>query len=202
VRIEDETHGIEIRHENQAARVMPPRGFDPPVFLFGHLGVGLGLVWLVASQIRRKPDYRPVLLGTILPDLIDKPLGAALGLDSRLWGHTLAFFAILVLLDRLPALRGIGWLGGGVGTHFLLDQIWETPAVVLWPSLGWAFPNGALSVEFYWYVLLHDPVVQLGEAAGIAILIGFAWTQGIRSWDALRSFIRRGAVARASWDPK
>lgn len=181
---------------------MPPRRFDPRVFLFGHLGVGLGLVWLAASGIRWKPDYRLVLLGTILPDLIDKPLGLVLGLDSRLWGHTLLFFVMLALLDRLPALRGIGWLGVGVGTHLLLDQIWEAPAVVLWPALGWAFPTGALSVEFYWYVLLTDPVVQLGEAVGIAILAGFAWTQGIRSWDALRSFVRSGAVARASLDPK
>ncbi len=145
----------------------------------------------------RWPDYRLVLLGTVLPDLIDKPFGVALDLESRLWAHTLVFFLAIMSLSLLPRFAPVRWLGFGIGTHLLLDRIWEQPEIVLWPGFGWSFPVGAPTLEQFWYTFLHDPYVQVGEAIGLAVLIAFAFIQGIRSWAALREFLRDGALRGA-----
>lgn len=167
------------------------------MYALGHLGLGLGLAWLAAGRRSSRVDYRLVLLGAILPDLIDKPLGFALGLESRLWAHTLVFLAAVLAAAAVPDLRRAAWVGLGILTHLLLDRIWEQPYVVLWPSLGWAFPPDRVDLEGFLYVLLNDPVVQAGEVAGVAVLVLFARAHGIRSWSSLRAFLRSGRVASA-----
>src|SRR5207244_2185297 len=46
---------------------------ETPMFLLAHLGIGLGLAWLLAWKSPARFDYRLVLFGSILPDLIDQP---------------------------------------------------------------------------------------------------------------------------------
>src|SRR5256712_8842932 len=58
------------------------------VFLLGHLGIGLGLAWLLSTRSSVRIDYRLVLFVAILPDVIDEPLAFVLSLDGRLWDHT------------------------------------------------------------------------------------------------------------------
>src|SRR5206468_6608144 len=91
------------------------------MFLLGHLGIGLGLAWLLSWKSPARIDYRFVLLGAILPDLIDKPLAYVTGLDSRLWAHTFLFLFAILALSFVPALRGLRLVGFGVATHLLLD---------------------------------------------------------------------------------
>ena len=145
-------------------------------------------------------DYRLVLLGAILPDLLDKPLGMALQLESRLWAHTLVFVVTVLVVSAVPGLRQAVWVGFGILTHLLLDQIWEQPYVILWPTLGWGFPVDGPTVGGFLDVLLRDPVVQAGEIAGLVVLILFARANGIRSWSMLTTFLRTGVAGRAS-DP-
>ena len=166
------------------------------MFLLGHLGIALGLAWVLAWRSPTRVDYRLVLFGAILPDLIDKPLGYVLGLETRLWAHTFLFlFAILVASLARPwmALRFVGF---GVATHLLLDQIWERAYVVWYPAEGWWFPSAVFDTDRWFETLLHDPYVQAGELIGFAILVGFAWTHGIRSWSTLRAFLGHGALPR------
>jgi len=165
------------------------------MFLLGHLGLGLGLAWLATRKRTVDVDWRFLLLGTILPDLIDKPLGVVLDLEPRLWAHTLVFASVLCALSLAPHLRSLLWLAVGILTHFLFDAIWSQPWVILWPAYGWAFPPGGPTLEGYLYTLLHDPVVQAGEIIGAAVLVLFARAHGIVSWSALRAFLRNGRVA-------
>lgn len=104
------------------------------MFILGHLGIGSRLGALV-PRVRAAHAQRWLVLGTLLPDLVDKPLyygmklatgrdGAELGLISctRTIGHS-ALFALLVWL----ALRAVGRRGAalallaGMATHWLLD---------------------------------------------------------------------------------
>jgi hypothetical protein len=163
------------------------------VFVLGHLGLGLGLAWLVTSWRGRPIDFRLVLVGAVLPDVIDKPLGAILGLESRLWAHTLWFLAGFLLLGVLPPLRGLQWVGFGVASHLLLDLIWGQPNVVLWPFAG-PFLPGTMSLGGFLHVLLTDPYVQVGEILGTAVLFLFVWTFRLGSWSALGRFLRRGEL--------
>ncbi|HEX9341784.1 MAG TPA: metal-dependent hydrolase [Thermoplasmata archaeon] len=163
-------------------------------FLLGHLGIGLGLAWLLAWRSPARVDYRLILFGAILPDLIDKPLGYALGLQTRLWGHTLLFLFTVLALGLVPAWRGSRFAGFGVATHLLLDQMWELPHVVWYPAYGWGFPATPFSADVWFEALLHDPYVQAGEIVGFAILVAFAWVHGIRSWSAVRAFVGHGTL--------
>lgn len=167
------------------------------MYALGHLGIGIALAWLASYRRPWAVDYRLVLLGAILPDLIDKPLGAALQLESRLWAHTLVFVATVLAVTVIPGIRRLVWVGFGILTHLLLDRIWEQPHVILWPALGWGFPTDGVSLEGFLDILLRDPVVQAGEVAGLVVLVLFARAYGIRSWSSLRSFLRSGRVEHA-----
>ncbi len=135
-----------------------------------------------------------MLLGSILPDLIDKPLAAILHLSGRMWAHTLLFLAAILVLSLWPALRGLRWVGFGDAVHLLVDLIWQEPMVALWPLLGVAFPAGEQSFGSYFQILLTDPYVQFGEIVGGAILIAAAWHYRLFSWPRLRQFLRSGRL--------
>src|SRR5438093_9181073 len=104
------------------------------MFLLGHLGIGLGLAWLLSWKSPKRIDYRLVLFGAILPDLIDKPLAYVTGLDSRIWAHTFLFLFAILALSFVPVFRALRLVGFGVATHLLLDMIWIQPTVVWYPA--------------------------------------------------------------------
>lgn len=104
------------------------------MFILGHAGIGSRLGALVPRvQAAHAPGW--LLLGTLLPDLIDKPLyyamkaatgreGAELGLISctRTIGHS-ALFALVVWLVLRALRRRAAALAVlvGMATHWLLD---------------------------------------------------------------------------------
>lgn len=163
------------------------------MYLLGHLGIGLGTAWFVSSKARRPIDYRLVLVGAILPDLIDKPLGFLLGLDSRLWAHTFVFFAAVLAASAIPSVRSFVALALGIGTHLVLDRIWDQPWILFWPALGLDFPPDTVNLWNILQILVSDPLVAGGEVVGAIILVLFARAHGIRSWSTLKRFLRDGA---------
>jgi hypothetical protein len=165
------------------------------VFVLGHVGIGVAL-----AAPRLPPDARSLrflLLGTVLPDLIDKPLyyflslatgraGADLGLVSstRSFGHTLAL--CLLLYAILPRRLGMP-LAAGMLTHLFLDEmgdffalVWtregpprtgpDTSAAILFPLLGFHFPILPFSSAAEHVRALIDPYTVLGEALGAVLL--------------------------------
>jgi len=128
------------------------------MFPLGHVGIG---TQIVPPRIREQLRWRWLVLGCVLPDVVDKPLylGAMLlrraGEDhldllrgSRLFGHTLFFLALLVVAAaflRSAPLRAVSW---GVATHLVLDLVPDFAAGfffqfrtwLFWPLFGWGFP--------------------------------------------------------------
>ncbi len=170
------------------------------MYALGELGIGLGLAWLVSYRNRGAVDFRLVLLGSILPDLIDKPLGAILHLDARLWAHSLLFLGGLLAISLWPTFRGLRWVGFGDAVHLLVDLIWEQPMVAIWPLLGVAFPPGEQSFGNYLQILLSDPYVQFGEIVGGIILLATACYYHLFSWPRLKQFLRDGHLVRPATD--
>ena len=164
------------------------------MYTLGELGIGLGLAWLVSYRDRPAVDYRLVLLGAILPDLIDKPLGAVLHLEARLWAHTFVFLGAILALSLVPRLRGLRWVGFGDAVHLLVDLMWWQLPVLLWPALGLGFPPGDQSFGGYLTTLLTDPYVQFGEIAGGLILLLAAWRYGLFSVSGLKKFLKDGRL--------
>jgi len=88
---------------------------------------------------RIEMDFYAVLLGSLLPDLIDKPL-ELLVQNYRTFGHslilllTILFFgAVLYQRSRKIWLLTISF---GVLMHLTLDQMWLLPRTLFWPLLG------------------------------------------------------------------
>jgi membrane-bound metal-dependent hydrolase YbcI (DUF457 family) len=107
-----------------------------------------------------KLPFRWILVGTVLPDLIDKPVFFLLsrGFPAQGWesgkrgfAHTLVFLMVLAILARARKSPALWALTAGTATHLLLDVISKSTQgratalgslrVLLWPFAGWSFPT-------------------------------------------------------------
>jgi hypothetical protein len=165
------------------------------MFFFGHLGIGSKM----AYPWRDKLPRAALLLGTILPDLIDKPVyysvAAVIGRDAasqslisgtRTFAHTLLFLIAIVLIAYLRKSRWLAALAIGIITHHLIDLIGDevqlrlsliTPGTgpdgfqaLLWPLLGWGFPTSSSTMIGHGSQIIN-PWVFAGEVIGISILL-------------------------------
>jgi inner membrane protein len=159
------------------------------MYLLAHTGITVGAARVVEQAVNRpwfRLDYRFILLGSLLPDIVDKPLGIVIFPEaisnSRTFLHTLIFLAITVLLGVFiyrwkNALWGF-CIAFGVLTHFIMDAMWMEPVTLFWPFIRPAFDKYP-GIEFFhivssWvYTLQVEPRIFLPELAGLAILIIF-----------------------------
>jgi len=100
------------------------------------------------AHLFRKPHrYQASALGSLLPDIIDKPVGQFFFRDTfsngRIFCHTLLFLILITLAGLcLYRSRGKTWLLGfsfGTFMHLIQDQMWLEPRTFLWPLYGFAF---------------------------------------------------------------
>ncbi len=143
--------------------------------------MGVAALITYVSLGRRRIDYRFILLGAVLPDVVDGVLGLFLfdGSAGRWVAHSLSaviVVTVVILLvfsgERRLALFGIsvGWL-----LHLVGDGMWQAPLTFLWPAFGFRFSDSP--VEPYSLDLLIDPLDHLStwgaELVGLAILAWF-----------------------------
>jgi membrane-bound metal-dependent hydrolase YbcI (DUF457 family) len=157
----------------------------------GHLGIGLQ----VARPFRRGLPLKPLLLGTLLPDLIDKPLyyglsfatgrrGLDIGLISgtRTFAHTILFTAALGILAASRRSKLFAALALGSATHLILDVVTDvftrrsdySLSVLAWPLLGWQFPGYTYSGIGEHLGQFREPFFIYAEVIG-AILLFVEW---------------------------
>ncbi len=143
-------------------------------------------------------DIRLLLVGALLPDIIDKPLGLLLFDNGRIFSHTLLFWLLLTavaLYYYLGSRRS--WLlvlSFGTFCHLVLDQMWLTPKALFWPAFGFGFPreDAAGWLSSILEGLVTRPEVYIPELVGGVILIWFAGIL-LRERKALH-FIKSGKV--------
>lgn len=149
-----------------------------------------------------KVDYRLVLIGSLLPDIIDKPVGIYLFRETfsngRIFGHTLLFLLFLLFLGLYLHYR-FRWSGGLIlcfcsTIHLLLDGMWSDPQTLLWPLYGFAFEKEdlALWIPHLIYALKTQPQVYLSECLGALCLAGFGVELLLRR--RVLYFLRTGLV--------
>ncbi len=144
-------------------------------------------------------DIRLLLIGSLLPDFIDKPVGQfffrGTFSNGRIFCHTLVFLLLITLTGIYlyqSQKTGLLVLSFGTFIHLICDQMWLTPQTLLWPLYGYTFQKYALT---YWlqnmlYNLHTDPAVYVPELVGAVILIWFVLVLVRRR--KLYSFIRNG----------
>lgn len=138
-------------------------------------------VWL--TSLGKHVDIRLLLIGSLLPDIIDKPLGLFFFKETfdtgRLFCHTLLFLILITLASYyLYRSRGKTWLFAlsfGIFTHLIFDEMWLVPETLLWPLYGFTFVKSGITHRMarILYALLTDPAVYVPEIFGAVILIVF-----------------------------
>lgn len=175
------------------------------MFVLGHAGLTLGAALAIdyaakgrknhASaymqmaaafpMVARHVDTRLLLVGSLLPDMVDKPLGLFIMADSLSNGHVFAHTLLFVL-----ALAATGWwmwrkrrkpwllvLAFGSLMHLLLDSMWLEPDTLWWPALGLSFGVPDEAAGWLGRVidnLFRDPAVFIPEVLGLTVLLVFA----------------------------
>jgi inner membrane protein len=166
--------------------------------LLWHMGVAAAIVYVTLG--RRRIDYRFVLLGAVLPDIVDGALGLFFfeGRAGRWIAHSLlAVIVVTVAIivgfsgERRQAVFGVGvgWL-----LHLVGDGMWAAPETFFWPAFGSQFAETPR--EPYSWDLFTDPLAHLGtwsgELVGLAILLWFVVAFRLREDDRLKQFLRDG----------
>ena len=146
-------------------------------------------------------DLRFLVLGAMIPDLIDTPVGFVLWPqveNVRLFAHSLLFAAAVMAAVLLLTRRGRPrkrWMPVAVGIllHLVFDAMWRQPETLWWPFQGWAFTStGYATVGEYLAWLLTDPVTWLLEAVGLLYLMYLARRSGLGDRSAREDFVRTG----------
>ena len=148
------------------------------MLLFGHIGITLGIFYLIEEYSAVKVDYRLVVFASLLPDIIDKLIGRVIlpiG-NGRLIGHTLLFVLILTLIS---VRRNLLPLPIASFIHLLEDQMWMYPTTLFWPLLNSNFSTGEhTSFQEYITELLrqYEPSLSytfISEVIGLAVILVF-----------------------------
>lgn len=162
------------------------------MFLFGHLGVTVGIFIVLQYLVpRARINYWYVAYGAVVPDIIDKLIGRVLFPDSlasgRLIAHTLIFPIFLALIGLYLCRRSkdttMLLISGASFLHLFEDRMWMQPVTFFWPMLGWKFPRGIPENWYdYFLVMLKKSYIPefsydfIFEAIGFTVVMLFILT--------------------------
>lgn len=181
------------------------------MLVLGHTGTALAAGLLLGRlPVKRswlawpgRLDLRFVLLGSLLPDIIDKPLGEYLFRETfgsgRIFAHTLLFLAVLatagLVFYRRRRQTWLLALSFGTLTHVLADQMWRNLPALFWPLLGAGFPRMEAGdfVAGIIHNLLTNPAVYVPEILGGLLTGWFLW--GLLRHRRVLAFLRYGRAA-------
>ncbi len=150
------------------------------------LGTGVLTVWFVFTDPRF--DYRLLLVGVLLPDLIDVPFGQAR------WAHSLTVtvgvmaLVMMVTAGRKPIRRLLLGLPIGMLLHLVWDGAFSATKVFWWPFSGSWGNTRVPSLERAWALNL---VLELAGAA----MVWWAWKRfKLAEPERRREFLRAGLL--------
>ncbi|MCJ7769863.1 MAG: metal-dependent hydrolase [Dehalococcoidales bacterium] len=191
---------ITLQNLEDGAVESPRRFPKSALFLLAH-PVRQVSSWLTA--LGKSIDIRLLFIGSLLPDIIDKPLGHLFFIEAlsngRVFGHTLLFFVIIALVGlyiyRSHSQLWLSVVAFGTLLHLILDQMWQTSQTLLWPVFGFAFPREDMTgwAQDTLQALLKNPAVYIPELIGAGIIVLFGWFL-LRRKKTI-AFIKRGEVS-------
>lgn len=165
--------------------------------IFWHSGITMLVVWFVMRGNPRV-DYRVVAVASLIPDLVDKPIGRIFFKSrfesGRIFGHSLllnvALFCVLFFMrgrrKRQFVLVPISSL-----LHLAEDGMWSTPKVFWWPLFGSTFPKEPVTGGTLGF-LVPSVGVAIQEGIGLLAIVWLLAAHGLLNRDGIRSFLRTG----------
>ncbi len=151
------------------------------MLLLGHVAAGT----VVARWANEKADLRWIIFLSLLPDLIDKPLGLIIFRETinngRVFFRSLLvniLLTFLLILWRRPLVYPlILWV------HQFCDLMWTRPWVALWPLTG-SFSYRNLPLAEWGYQVLN-PYNVISEIVGMIVLL-FLVVRHYRRFDIIK----------------
>ena len=142
-------------------------------------------------------DYRMIIIGSMLPDIIDKPLFLLFSesglFTGRSHAHTLLFALLLLSGGLLSRKSWLLTLALASFFHLFLDSIWNNPETLFWPFLGRFAPYQAEGwFSDIWHNLTHVPEIYIPEIIGL-LVTGFL-TYKIIKVGGINRFVRQGVI--------
>lgn len=150
------------------------------------IGVTLGIFLLYITRDCRALVY--CAIGSLLPDIIDKPVGHIIlaSLDNgRIFFHSLSICALVALLGVILMMKwrhpGLLFIAAGMLSHQLADAMWNMPQSWYWPFLG-PFPSKHFPLYFenIFSLELSSPseLLVLALAVIIVLCMVHVWRTG------------------------
>ena len=145
-------------------------------------------------------DYRLILIGSLLPDILDKPLWLIASGDifpsGRAYGHTLLFSMVLFFCGLLLIRYKKSWLliiSLSSIIHLILDQMWHNPVTLWWPLLGAI--QRADTTDWIFYITraqISDPGTYIPDVIGLTIILLMGYRLIVRKKSL--NFVRTGVI--------
>jgi hypothetical protein len=152
-----------------------------------------GLSWLIVWLVFRDPafDYRFVLVGALLPDVLDAPFGGARVAHTLLASAAVLIVVMLATQQRRRVRRSLLAIPIGTMLHLVLDGMWTVTEVFWWPLFGTSFGDEPLpSVDRGWLLVGMEVVGGL--------VLAWCWRRfGLDDRDRRRLLLRTGRLDRA-----
>ena len=152
----------------------------------------VGMSFLASWLVFRDPalDHRLIVLGALLPDVVDGPTGRA-GVAHSLLASAAVLGAIVVATrGRRRLRRSLVALAIGMFLHLVFDGIWANREVVLWPFAGTDLGDADLTSVDRGLANVHH------ELAGLAVVV-WAWRRfRLGEPERRRTFLRTGHLGR------
>jgi hypothetical protein len=154
----------------------------------------LGGAWVLVWAVLQDPavDYRLVMLGALLPDLVDALLGGTRFAHTLVASVGLLTVVMLATIGHRSVRRRLLGLPIGTLVHLVLDAVWTDARVFWWPAKGWSLAHaGALPS------LRHPAAVTVVEELCGAGALAWCWARFRLREPARRTvFVRTGRVGR------
>lgn len=150
--------------------------------LFWFIGTAVVTIWFVFGDPAF--DYRLLIVGSVLPAVVDAGFGGARVLHSLTFSVVLLVVLMLATPGRKPIRRMLLGLPLGTLLHLVFTGAWTDARVFWWPFLGFGFDDAAhpVAARGWWNVPL--------EAIGIA-LCWWIWRRADLGSPERRAWFRR-----------
>ena len=133
------------------------------MYLIAHAMVGVLIGLVIAAIAGDRRVLALAVLGAVLPDLIDKPLGHIILNGTvnygRIYFHGLTVLTLIllagILLYRYRGRIGLLALAAGMASHQFFDAMWRHPVEWFWPFLG-PLPRHDYAEDFFWDAILRE----------------------------------------------
>lgn len=154
---------------------------------FWFIGTAVVTIWFVFGDPAF--DYRLLVVGSILPAIVDGALGGARVLHSLTFSVVLLGALMLATPGRKPIRRMLLGLPLGTLLHLVFTGAWTDAHVFWWPFLGWDFGDARHPIDArgWWNVPL--------EVIGVVLCWWVVRRAELASPDRRDWFFRTGQLA-------